>query len=316
MIANKPAALAAAALVFGLALAPSRAFAEGSPAEAAFREGRTLMAAGDLQKACEKFAESQKLEPAAGTLLNLAECQDKRGLSASAWRTYTLASKAAVERGRADWKKLADERAAGLAKVVPHVTFVASKADVAAGLVVEQDGERVPANQQIEVDPGLHRVEATMDGKSTFTSSFTLKNGDDAKVTITPTRPEPLEATTEGPRDGSKQRTIGLVVGGIGVAGLAVGAASGLVAMSAHDDAKSKCTTYPTGCPSDGSGTEANDKAKTFATVSTIGFIAGGVLAAGGAFLFFTAPKRSETGLRVAPVVGQNGTGLFVDGRF
>src|SRR5687768_5276645 len=54
-------------------------------ADALFREGREAMKAGDLLIACEKLKESQRLDPAPGTLLNLAECEEKRGRLAIAW---------------------------------------------------------------------------------------------------------------------------------------------------------------------------------------------------------------------------------------
>ena len=58
--------------------------AEGTPEEKAvatalFKEARELMDRGEIAAACDKFAESQRLEPAGGTLLNLAVCNEKRG---------------------------------------------------------------------------------------------------------------------------------------------------------------------------------------------------------------------------------------------
>jgi hypothetical protein len=53
------------------------------------------------------------------------------------------------------------------------------------------------------------------------------------------------------------------------------------------------------------------------ATVSTVAFIAGGVLVAAGAVLWFTAPKaRPQMGLRITPSVGANGAGLTLAGSF
>ena len=63
-------------LVAGLALmaalvVPSLALADVAAAEALYREGRALMEKGDLDAACPKLAESQRLDPSSGTALNL-----------------------------------------------------------------------------------------------------------------------------------------------------------------------------------------------------------------------------------------------------
>src|SRR5512136_2811036 len=57
-------------------------------AEVLFREGRKLVAANDFAAACPKFAESQRLDPAVGTLLNWAACEEHVGKLASAWQRW------------------------------------------------------------------------------------------------------------------------------------------------------------------------------------------------------------------------------------
>jgi hypothetical protein len=114
------------------------------------------------------------------------------------------------------------------------------------------------------------------------------------------------------PSNGSGQRTIGLVAMGVGGAGLAVGAITGFMALGKHSDLQDKC---PNGkCPADVSSDV--DSYHSLGTISTIGFIAGGVLAAGGAVLFFTAPKSApaQTGGFIAPFVGPGSIGAV--GRF
>ncbi|HEU4534580.1 MAG TPA: tetratricopeptide repeat protein, partial [Polyangiaceae bacterium] len=78
---------AAAALAAALVLAaggPARANETSDRAEALFREGREAMKRGDLDEACPKFSESQELDPSAGTLLNLALCEQRKGEGARA----------------------------------------------------------------------------------------------------------------------------------------------------------------------------------------------------------------------------------------
>jgi hypothetical protein len=294
---------------------------EGSPAEIAFREGRTAMAAGDLGKACARFADSQRLGPAAGTQLNLAECLDKRGLTASAASTYEDAAKSAAQRGRADWEKLARERSEVLKKLAPRVTFRVATTEL-DGLSLLGDGTAVQPNATILINPGTHKVEAAARGRKPWTTTFDVKNGDALKIDVPRLLSDrgvasPPEQPPAPAASGGGLRTLGLVLGGVGIAGIATGAVTGLLAFSAHDDAMMKCAHYPDRCPTDGTGTSANERARTMATISTIGFIAGGALLAGGTILFFAAPPRGTSGLRVSPSIGLAGSAaIAVDGAF
>lgn len=56
---------------------PATAFAEDGAA--LFAEGRKAMAAGDLDRACSLFDESFRLDAKVSPLLNLAECESRRG---------------------------------------------------------------------------------------------------------------------------------------------------------------------------------------------------------------------------------------------
>jgi hypothetical protein len=71
-------------VMLGLSFVTRAASADSAAAEALFREGRDAAKHGDLETACADFAESQRLDPAPGTLLNLAECEEKLGRVASA----------------------------------------------------------------------------------------------------------------------------------------------------------------------------------------------------------------------------------------
>src|SRR5262249_6273661 len=60
----------------------------GDPAaaEALFENVREAMAGEDYATACSSFEESNRLEPAPGTMVNLAGCEEKRGRLATAWQ--------------------------------------------------------------------------------------------------------------------------------------------------------------------------------------------------------------------------------------
>src|SRR5262245_35016638 len=95
-------------------------------AEALFGQGRDLMAQGKYADACPKFADSQKLDPKSSTLLNLANCYEKAGRTATAWATYREAAALAKQEGQAEYVATAVKRADALfpklSKMVVKVT--------------------------------------------------------------------------------------------------------------------------------------------------------------------------------------------------
>src|SRR5688572_16682581 len=58
---------------------------DSAAAEALFEAGRADVAKGDFAAGCPKFAESHRLDPAPGTLTNLADCEERLGHLALAW---------------------------------------------------------------------------------------------------------------------------------------------------------------------------------------------------------------------------------------
>ncbi len=109
---------------------------------------------------------------------------------------------------------------------------------------------------------------------------------------------------------------MGWITGGVGVAGLALGTIFGIMAMGdkngAHCDASGACDP--------GKLSDANSAA----TISTVGFIAGGVLVAGGVALVLFGPSGNTasaapasgagTTLKLAPLVGARDAGLLLGG--
>src|SRR4051812_46143375 len=76
-------------------------------AEALFADGRKLMAAGNYAAACPKLAASQRLDPGVGTMLNLADCYERVGQTASAWAEFREAISAARAAGSKEREQLA-----------------------------------------------------------------------------------------------------------------------------------------------------------------------------------------------------------------
>ncbi len=302
-------------------------------AEALFNQGRTLMTAGKFVAACPKFEASQQLDPGLGTMLNLAECYEKSGRTASAWAEYREAIPLARAAGSKARQDLANERAQALQERLSTLTIRAMVGDDAdVHLEVRRDGvalQEAEFGSPIPVDPGEHVIEAVAPGRQPWSSKVQV-GGDAAKVSVEIPKLEPTggqppadaakpvvtttadntpPASDKPASSGSAQRTTGLVLGGVGVVGIGLGTFFGLQASSKWSDAKNKCTDYPFGC-----GAEASDlrsSASSAAGVSTVAFVAGGALLATGLVLYLTAPsKKTSVALAVGP------SSAFVQGSF
>ena len=284
-----------------LAAAAARADGAGetAAAQALFDEGRRLMTEGNFAAACPKLESSQKLDPGAGTLLNLATCYEKNGQTASAWVTYQDAAAASGER-HPDWAERARAGAAALAPILSRLTVtVPTKVD---GLEIRRDGsvlDDATWGAPIPVDPGPHVIEASAPGKTAFRRTIDVAPGG-ARATIV----VKLEAAGVAPGSpvgsgGSGLRIAGASIAGAGVVSLAVGAVFGFVALGRRDDAASSndCTTDLKTCNAVG-GAKVDD-ARSAATISTVTLALGAGLAVGGMVLFFVAPARIVVGLHV-----------------
>jgi hypothetical protein len=127
-------------------------------------------------------------------------------------------------------------------------------------------------------------------------------------------------AREEGSSPLSGQRLVGLGVAGAGAAGLIVGAVFGANAMSSWSSSKSECSA--SSCPSHDQAVADHDHAASAATLSTVAFVAGTALVAGGLVLYLTAPSSRErpsgqgAELRLAPAAGARGGGVELQGVF
>ena len=91
-------------------------------AEALFREGRARAEAGDWAKACPLFVESNRLDFALGTSMNLAACEEHIGKVASAWEGYRELLEALPPDD--DRRPFVAESVARLERTVPRLTVL------------------------------------------------------------------------------------------------------------------------------------------------------------------------------------------------
>jgi len=83
-------------------------------AQATFQHARELMSQGKLVEACVKFEESVGLDPAVGSLLNLAVCEEKLGNTQRACRAFFDAASMAARNGQSEREAMARQRMSAL----------------------------------------------------------------------------------------------------------------------------------------------------------------------------------------------------------
>jgi hypothetical protein len=121
--------LAAAWFLCGPAFAAGAA--DQAAAEALFNEAKKLVAAGDFEHACPKFAESNRLDPGSGTLLNVGACYEQIGKLASAWGAFNETAVTARNTGDAIRQDEATRRAAVLAPRLSKLSVLVAPARTA-----------------------------------------------------------------------------------------------------------------------------------------------------------------------------------------
>jgi hypothetical protein len=327
------AALALAALV----LQPLRARAgDATVAEALFREGRELMQAGDLARACPKLKESYTQDPATGTLLALALCEEAAGRFSSAWASFNGVVDRARKEADTARAEAAQRHATALEPRLSKLTFeVPPELAKLPGFQLTRDGVPVPEavwGSAIPTDPGSHIVVATADGKTSFRSEVTLGAEADAQTVRVPmlqddgtqrsatgAQPQAPLVASSSDMGASKPRwntlqISGLAVGGLGVLGLGAGVVFGLRAKGLDDDSKADGHCDTTGCDDKGLG--LNEDARSAGNLSTVFFVAGGALVAGGITLYFVGATREKAAVGITPFFSSRHASVTLHGGF
>ncbi len=308
-------------LSLSLLLAPAgRALADATTdqqiaAEALFQEAKGLIEEGRFAEACPKLAESHRLSPAIGVLLNLGGCYEKTGRIASAWATLNEAADRARAAQDPTREKLARDRADALAPRLPRLSI--ELATPAPDAVVERDGSVVPAallGQPIPVDPGDHEIKLSAPGRTSRTVRVTVREGE-AKVIQLELPPEaapsPARPVRRPAPHGASPRVIaGVSVAAVGLVGVVVGAATGGVALSDMSRARSLCANADAGTGCSARALELQDAARPLSIASTVGFVVGGAAIGTGLVVALTAPKRSDARPAAALELAPNGLSL------
>jgi hypothetical protein len=249
-------------------------------AQSLFDEGRALMEEKRFAEACPKFAESQRLDPGGGTLLNLAVCHEAEGKTATAWLEFREALGIAGRDQRKDRIELATAHIDALApRLVKVIVVVPDKLRARAPDVMLDLSRLPPAawGTPVPIDPGEHHLAVLLGGEMTWGRSFVAAEEGrtytlDVGAAGAPVDPPPLE---------ERRSTAFWILVGTGGVLLATSAITGIAALSANAYVKDNCSDARDFCTVPDAG-DAATRARTLAWVSTgtmIGAAAAGVTA-------------------------------------
>jgi tetratricopeptide (TPR) repeat protein len=337
-------------LVFaGCLLAGSVSAAEGvasgdiAAAEALFRDAKVQLAAGKLNEACEKFAESERLDPSSGTLINLARCHEQQGKLATAWAEFLAAERLSTAQHKPNRAAEAARRAKNLAEHLSYLTVTVAHA--LPGMEIRRDDVLLEAGSiglPIPVDPGVHYIVVSAPGYEATRLDVIVAPESNRQtievpelVQVPPPAPEPpvvappaqkpapVAARPPAPavvHRSEKDRTLGWVVGGAGVAFATTGGVFYFLALSANEKAQGDCAYEKHyGCGAEAATNGA--KRDTFATLATISGALGIVGLGAGLWLILSPPEHSGAVRAGAPApapvrLGIAGSSLVVRGAF
>jgi hypothetical protein len=291
-----------------------------------FREGRALMKKGDFLSACPKLEESLRLDPAVGTLMNLAECEERIGRTASAWQRWGAAADQLPVRDRR--RETALGRARTLEKGLARLTIkLGASAPPTArvlrdGLLLGEPSLGVP----LPVDPGIHWIVVTAPGREGREVQVRLEVGEQRVVEVEPgastPRPRAVTAGTppatgadlitpfpavdlsaaaaSRPARGGRAMAVGYLLVAGGAAALATGGYFALQALAARRDARAACTEAGGVERCWSNAAVPLDRDRRASLLADVGFVVGALAGAGGVYLL-VRESRSRSSSSSSP---------------
>ena len=301
--------------------------ADRAAAESLLKVGRGLMELGQLEEACDKLQDSIDAFFVGDAAMLLAECQERRGLLASAWASYRQAA--------ARLRKAGDERAVEAAQRaetinarVPRLTITAT---VVPGFEITRGDTRFDdgiLGVALAVDPGTHTLHVSAPGYQTWVGEVVIRPSERKSVNIPPlvaVGVEPKGSTAPAPASSDQQSdagyavwwTAGLVTGATGIALVGVGAVLGGLAAADVDQAEDDDALCGADRQCTAAGLEHIARADRLANGATAMFVIGGAAVVAGFVMVLVGGRDDDTEVAITPYGdGQCGDaeGLFANG--
>jgi hypothetical protein len=319
------------AVAFATALSVAPAFAQDTDARSQARElgkkGQDAFDAKNFKESEDDFRRADVLFHAPTLVLGLARALAGEGKVVEAWEAYHRIILEAVATTAPFARALEEAKAevGGVEARRARVTITVTGTGEAHVILDDAPMKNEALGVERFVNPGAHSVKVTAAGFKDVSRDFTLAEGaaqsvpialehDTAAVVadtgaVSTTHPVPADA-------GGKPNRLPAIIGfSVGGAGLVFGGITGALALGKHSTLKNECT----GSVCAPSASSDLSSYHTMGTLSTVGFILGGVGVAAGAVLLFVGPKsqsrEAPTPLSwITPYVGPGSVGAV--GRF
>jgi hypothetical protein len=271
-------------------------------ADVLFNDARAAMAAKKFDVACAKFRESNRLDPAVGTLFNLANCEAQRGQLVTAWTLYRqVLEKLPPGDSRAP---IAKTQVQSLDARIPRLK-IRARGEMPAATVVTVAGLALsPASldSSLLLNPGRYAISVASPGRSTQEFSVALAEGDAAEfpvfvgtLTSAPASPvaprvavSPSESASTDDDDRNSRELLAYTGIAVGAVGFTLGIITGLAGLHQESLGNQSCSDVTRTCNQ--TGYDANQSAKSLATVSTVGLVVGVLAGGAGTYLWLTLP--------------------------
>jgi hypothetical protein len=212
---------------------------------------------------------------------------------------------------------VANGQVRALDKRVPRLT-IRARGEMPTGTVVKVAGLTLgPAalGSPLPLNPGLYAISVASPGRSTQEFSVSLAEGDAAEFPVfigalnTPAPARIVRSRSSshpespGEDNDRKNRELFAYSGvGVGAAALTLGIVTGLIWLHQESIGNAGCNDTTRTCNQ--RGYDANQTAKSLATVSTVGFVAGILSGGVGTYLWLTLPHDKENGVGVGGSAG------------
>lgn len=262
---------------------------ERARAEELFNEGRAAVKANDYATACPKFEASLKLARRAGTLFNLAQCEEHEGRLVTAVALY---KEGIVVLEPGDLRLAPSKQQLAIVEPrLPYLTVKLGSAIPKGGRVTLDGREIEKVDVEFAVNPGKHELRVLAPKYADGVLPFEIAESahETKTVAIGARLPEPPPPPYVVPT----QRIVAIAALGVGGLGFISAAITGGLLVSTKNQIAQEC---PRSVCTTAAGYAASLQGKSLLIANTVAWGVGIAGAGAGTFLWlFKAKKESAT---------------------